>query len=80
MSDVTPGQEQAGGAQGTGAPATVEALPELPTVECLHCGQVVPEGHFCGSCGAHLLHWSKGRRPPDGCTRTRHSPTSPCTG
>jgi rRNA maturation endonuclease Nob1 len=22
---------------------------------------VVPEGHFCGSCGAHLLHWNKGR-------------------
>ena len=36
-----------------------DPLPALPTVECPHCAQVVPEGHFCGSCGAHLLHWNK---------------------
>lgn len=36
-------------------------LPPLPTLECPHCSQVVPAGHFCGSCGAHLLHEHAGR-------------------
>ncbi|MFZ0668563.1 MAG: PrsW family glutamic-type intramembrane protease [Acidimicrobiales bacterium] len=36
-------------------------LPVLPTVHCPHCGQVVPAGHFCGSCGAHLVHASSGK-------------------
>jgi len=36
-------------------------LPTLPTGTCPHCGQVVPMGHFCGACGAHLVHPHPGR-------------------
>lgn len=28
--------------------------PDLALVECEHCGALVPEGAFCGNCGAHL--------------------------
>jgi hypothetical protein len=64
--DVTPapGEEQVPQVpQGTApvvSPGTT-ALPTLPTVECPQCGQVVPAGHFCGSCGAHLLHYRPGK-------------------
>jgi hypothetical protein len=46
MSDETPTKD----------PSDVDAsLPELPTVVCPHCEEIVPAGHFCGNCGAHLL-------------------------
>jgi rRNA maturation endonuclease Nob1 len=61
VSETTSGPDDGAPAPEGGAPATVASLPVLPTVECPHCSQVVPEGHFCGSCGAHLLHWNKGR-------------------
>jgi hypothetical protein len=59
MSDTTPpvGEEGAPAS----SPSATASLPALPTVECPHCAMVVPEGHFCGSCGAHLLHWDTGR-------------------
>ena len=28
--------------------------PEPPTITCPVCGRTVPEGRFCGACGAHL--------------------------
>jgi rRNA maturation endonuclease Nob1 len=61
MSDETPDRERADVAPAEAAPTAVAALPALATVHCPHCAMVVPEGHFCGSCGAHLLHWSKGQ-------------------
>jgi RNA polymerase subunit RPABC4/transcription elongation factor Spt4 len=32
-----------------------------PLVTCAHCGSVVPEGNFCGHCGAHLASGSTRR-------------------
>ena len=32
-----------------------------PLVDCPHCGSVVPEGNFCGHCGAHLASGSTRR-------------------
>ncbi len=61
MSDTTGRENEGGAAPDDSAPATLASLPALATVECPHCAKVVPEGHFCGSCGAHLLHWNKGQ-------------------
>jgi RNA polymerase subunit RPABC4/transcription elongation factor Spt4/RsiW-degrading membrane proteinase PrsW (M82 family) len=44
------------------APSEItSSLPILPTLVCPQCGQVVPQGHFCGSCGSHLLHHRPGK-------------------
>ncbi len=61
MSDTTQGPSGESLPPTGAAPSAVASLPSLPTVQCPHCAQIVPEGHFCGSCGAHLLHWNKGR-------------------
>lgn len=61
--DVTPNPDSDGAPEETTPvvdPVTT-SLPTLPTVECPQCGQVVPAGHFCGSCGAHLLHYRPGQ-------------------
>ena len=60
MSDSTTGR---GGESDSGRSdpnADVSTLPSLPTVECPHCAVVVPEGHFCGSCGADLTRRNHG--------------------
>ncbi len=36
--------------------STPPDLPVLATIECPHCGVVVPDARFCGACGAHLVH------------------------
>jgi len=52
---------------GRGAAASREgngdrALDRPPLVLCPHCGMTVPEGDFCGHCGAHLTTASTTRR------------------
>jgi hypothetical protein len=33
-----------------------EELPVLATIECPHCAVIVPDAHYCGACGANLVH------------------------
>ena len=48
------------GAPERGVTGESEARP--PLVVCPHCGMTVPEGAFCGHCGAHLITASTTRR------------------
>jgi hypothetical protein len=47
-------------APGAAVPGTADDRPRL--VLCPHCGMTVPEGDFCGHCGAHLATASSSRR------------------
>jgi RsiW-degrading membrane proteinase PrsW (M82 family)/RNA polymerase subunit RPABC4/transcription elongation factor Spt4 len=58
--DATAGDTTAGDSPPVVDPTTT-SLPVLPTLACHQCGQVVPAGHFCGSCGSHLLHYRPGQ-------------------
>jgi rRNA maturation endonuclease Nob1 len=70
MSDEENRTPDAGVPPGEPAPApAATSLPVLPTLECPQCGQVVPAGHFCGSCGSHLLH----HRPGQAAARRLHA-------
>jgi RNA polymerase subunit RPABC4/transcription elongation factor Spt4 len=44
--------------------------PEQSLVECPHCGALVPDGAYCGDCGAHLV-------DPDGRLRADHYAAAP---
>lgn len=37
-------------------PPSNEAVVSPPIVQCERCGEPVPDGSFCGACGAHLHH------------------------
>ena len=37
-------------------PPSPEVVATPPIVECSRCGEEVPDGSFCGACGAHLHH------------------------
>jgi RsiW-degrading membrane proteinase PrsW (M82 family) len=46
----------------SGAGGSEERRGDRPLVLCPHCGMTVPEGDFCGHCGAHLATASSMRR------------------
>ena len=52
---------QRGSARGEGREESAPAG-RPPLVHCPHCGMTVPEGDFCGHCGAHLTSASTSRR------------------
>jgi len=52
---------QRGSARGEGREESAPAG-RPPLVHCPHCGMTVPEGDFCGHCGAHLTTASASRR------------------
>ena len=58
MSERSSGRGAAASREGNGD----RALDRPPLVLCPHCGMTVPEGDFCGHCGAHLTTASTTRR------------------